>query len=114
VVVHLDDYAVNEGLRQTGKAGPALTEQYPYLVVYWVNVRTDVGNEQLTGDGGLYVEIAGEQVSLRTAAREALKLAGEVEHVRREYLERAEREANAALRKRHGLPPGWPGLEPNP
>jgi hypothetical protein len=93
LVVHLDDYAVGTGHRQTGQAGPLITDPYVETFLYWTN------------DGGTVLDLAGESLNLRTAARAAVELAEVVERVRAEYLERAEQEANEALRRRYGLDP---------
>jgi hypothetical protein len=53
--------------------------------------------------GGTVIDLAGDQVNLRMAARAAVELAAVVERVRERYLERAERKANAGLRRRYGL-----------
>jgi hypothetical protein len=58
--------------------------------IYW----TDAGQSIL--------ELGGESLKLRTAAKAAIRLAETVERIRGKYLERAEREANAALRRRYG------------
>jgi hypothetical protein len=54
-------------------------------------------------DGAAWVEIGGEQLGILSAAHAAVKLAV-VERVRVKCLDRAEREANLALRERYGLP----------
>ena len=89
VAEHLDDYVVNEGDRQTGKAEPAMTERYPQTFISFA--------------GGAYLDIGGDQLELFSTARAAVRLADMVERVRERYLTRAEREANAALRERYGL-----------
>ena len=92
LVAHLDAYAVGEGWRQTGKATPALAEQYLASFIYW-------------GEGGTTVfDLGGERLYLREAAKAATDLAQIVERVRARHLARAGREANAALRRRWGLP----------
>jgi hypothetical protein len=91
IVVHLDDYATGEGLRQRGAgAGPQIREPYLETHIYW----TDAGQSIL--------ELGGESLKLRTAAKAAIRLAETVERIRGKYLERAEREANTALRRRYG------------
>jgi hypothetical protein len=91
VIAHMDDYAVGEGHRQTGKRNPRLADQYPSAFISW-------------SDGGTYLALADFQVNLRRATDAATRLAGVVEVVRARQLELAEREANEELRQRYGLP----------
>jgi hypothetical protein len=94
LVVHLDDYAVGEGRRQTGKEpGPQITDPYLETFISWTN------------GGGTVLDLGGERLNLRTAASAAVDLAEVVERVREKYLERAEQRANAALRRRYGGDP---------
>ena len=53
--------------------------------------------------GGTALDLAGDRINLRAAANAAVALAEVIERVREKYLERSEREANAALRRLHGL-----------
>jgi hypothetical protein len=93
LVAHLDAYAVGQGLRQTGKAMPLLGEQHLETFMYW-------------GDGGgTELSLGDKQLNLRTAANAAVELARVVERVRAKHLRITEREANAAMRRRYGLPP---------
>ena len=56
VAMHLDDYAIGIGNRQTGKQGPAVTERYVRNTVYWTD-----HNEN-------YISLGGHQLSVdRTA-----------------------------------------------
>jgi hypothetical protein len=58
------------------------------------------------GDGGgTMVNLGEEQLNLRTAAAAAIELAQVVERVRARHLERAARDANAALRRQYELEP---------
>jgi hypothetical protein len=93
IVTHLDDYGVGEGQRQTGERGPPVEQTYVQTYLYWTN------------GGGTTLRLEDEQLNLRGAAHAAVKLAEVVERVRAKHLLRVEREANAALRRRHGLPP---------
>jgi hypothetical protein len=92
LVAHLDAYAVGEGWRQTGHGMPSLSERYLATFIYWT-------------DGGSTILALGDQnLSLRAAASAAVELAQVVEQVRARHLVRVEQEANAALRRRYGLP----------
>jgi hypothetical protein len=93
LVAHLDAYAVGEGWRQTGAQMPTLSEPYLTTFIFW------------TDGGGTVLNLGDEQLNVRTAASAAVKLAQMVERVRAKHLERVEREANAAARRRFGLPP---------
>ncbi len=92
LVTHLDAYVVGVGWRQIGKRSPAISDKYLASLVYWGNGGSTVFN---LGDESLY---------LRPAASAAIELAQVVERVRARHLKRAEEEANAALRRRWGLP----------
>jgi hypothetical protein len=50
--------------------------------------------------GGLYLSLGDEQLNLRTAAEAAVALADVIERVREKHLQRAGREADAALGRR--------------
>jgi hypothetical protein len=89
--MHLDEYAVNQGRRQTGSADPPIAERYPSPLIYF------------TG-GEAYIRIADDTVGLRAAVRAAIHLADTVERVRAAHLARVECAANAAFRKRWHLP----------
>jgi hypothetical protein len=89
--MHLDEYAVNQGRRQTGSADPPIAERYPSPLIYF------------TG-GEAYIRIADDTVGLRAAVRAAIRLADTVERVRAAHLARVECAANAAFRKRWHLP----------
>jgi hypothetical protein len=94
LVAHLDEYAVGKGWRQTGQQTPPLRDQYLDTLIYW----TDTGYTTLVlGDKQL--------LDLGAAAQAATELTTVVERVRTRHLARVEREANAAFRRRHGLPP---------
>jgi hypothetical protein len=72
---------------------PALSEPYLATFIFW------------TDGGGTVLNLGDEQLNVRTAANAAVKLAQTVERVRAKHLERVEQEANAAARRRWGLPP---------
>jgi hypothetical protein len=92
LVAHLDDYAVGEGRRQTGEQ-PTITDRHPSVLIYW-------------GEGtGTMLSLAGLHLDLRTAAMAAVDLARVVERVGAKHLTLAGQEADAALRRRFGLPP---------
>jgi hypothetical protein len=93
IVAHLDDYAVGEGQRQTGERGPPVEQKYVQTYLFWTN------------GGGTILRLEDEQLNLRDSAQAAVELAEVVERVRAKHLVRVEREANAALRRRYGLPP---------
>jgi len=88
VASHLEQYAVGEGHRQTGKRTPAIMERYVTPLVFW-----DDG-------GGLYLSLADAQLNLRAAAAAAVELAEVVERVREKQLERAGRDAEKAFERR--------------
>lgn len=93
LVAHLDEYAVGEGWRQTGQGMPPLDERYLATFIYW------------SDGGGTVLDLGDQRLNLREAGNAAAELARVVERVRAKHLERAEREANAAMRRRYGLPP---------
>jgi hypothetical protein len=70
VAMHLDDYAIGIGNRQTGKQGPAVTERYVRNTVYWTDL-----NES-------YISLGGHQLSVEGTAHAAVELAEVVERVR--------------------------------
>jgi len=93
LISHLNEYAVGEGWRQQGKRTPPISDAYLATFIYW-------------GDGGgTILNLGDERVNLRAAANAAIELAQVVERVRARHLELVEREANAAARRRFGLPP---------
>jgi hypothetical protein len=93
IAAHLDAYAAGEGWRQTGKREPPLSDRYVETFLYW-------------GDGGSTMLHLGDQyLELRAAAEAATELATVVEQVRARHLARVGKEANAAMRRRFGLPP---------
>jgi hypothetical protein len=92
IVIHLDADAVGEGHRQTGKTLPPIAEKYVSQFIWY------------TPGGDVRINLGDEHLSLERAARAAISLAEVVECVRAKYLQRAEEEANAALRERYGLP----------
>ena len=73
VAMHLDDYAIGKGNRQTGKQGPAVTERNVRNTVYWTD-----HNES-------YISLGGHQLSVNRTARAAVELADVVERVRDSY-----------------------------
>jgi hypothetical protein len=94
IATHLDAYAVGLGDRQIGrgrKAAPPVGDKYVTPLLYWSN------------GGGTIIRLADEQLDLRTAANAAVTLSETVERVRMKYLDRAEQEANVALRRRWNL-----------
>jgi hypothetical protein len=92
IAAHLDAYAAGEGWRQTG-GQPPLSDQYVDTFLYWT-------------DGGSTMLHLGDQfLNLRGAAHAATEFATVVERIRARHLARIEKEANAALRRRYGLPP---------
>jgi hypothetical protein len=93
LISHLDEYAVGRGWRQRGKQTPPITDRYLAPFIYWGN------------GGGTILNLGDERVNLREAANAAIELAPVVERVRARHLERVEREANEAARRRFGLPP---------
>jgi hypothetical protein len=88
LVAHLDEYATGQGQRQVAKRTPPIREKYLSVLLYW------------TENGRTYLHLGQEQIDLKGAAEEAVKLAEVVEDVRARYLRRAEEEANEALRRR--------------
>jgi hypothetical protein len=88
LVTHLDAYAVGEGWRQTGQKKPEITDPYLETFLYWAN------------GGGTNLTLGDKWIDLRRAATAAAELARVVERVRAKHLERVEREANEALRRR--------------
>ena len=73
VAMHLDDYAIGIGNRQTGKQSPAVTERYVRNTVYWTDL-----NES-------YISLGGHQLSVDRTAHAAVELAEVVERVRDSY-----------------------------
>jgi len=71
--MHLDDYAIGIGNRQTGKQVPAVTERYVRNTVYWTDL-----NES-------YISLGGHQLSVDRTAHAAVELAEVVERVRDSY-----------------------------
>jgi hypothetical protein len=94
LVAHLDDYAVGKGHRQTGRKEPPLSDQRPSVLIYWGE-----------GGSGTVLSLGDQRLNLREAADAAVALAHVVESVGAKHLARVEKEANAALRRRFGLPP---------
>jgi hypothetical protein len=92
LISHLDEYAVGQGQRQRGKRTPPISDPYLSTFIYWAD------------GGGTILNLGDGQLNLRAAANAAIDLAPEVERVRAKHLERFSREANAALRRRYGLP----------
>jgi hypothetical protein len=70
IAMHLDDYALGQGNRQTGKQGPAVRERHVRNTVYWTDL-----NES-------YVSLGGDQLSVERTARAAIELAGMIERAR--------------------------------
>jgi hypothetical protein len=92
LLAHLPAYAVGEGHRQTpdrAKWAPRITERNVMSFVSW------------SGEGGTLVDLAGDELDLRRTAAAARELAPVVERVRTAHLEKAEIEANEALRRKH-------------
>lgn len=85
VAMHLDDYAIGMGNRQTGKQGPAVKERYVRNAVYWTDL-----NES-------YISLGGHQLSVDRTANAAVKLAEVVERVRESYQRLAMKRWVAAL-----------------
>ncbi len=71
--MHLDDYALGEGDRQTGKQGPLGTERHIQTTVQWTD-----RNES-------YISLGGDQLSVERAADAAIQLAEAVERVRAKH-----------------------------
>jgi hypothetical protein len=96
LIAHQESYAVGEGWRQKGRPEPGsspITDPYLATFIFWGN------------GGSTMLNLGPEYVTLRAAVDAASKLAQVVERVRVEHLERAERDANAALRRRYNLDP---------
>jgi hypothetical protein len=91
LIAHLDEYATGTGRRQTGQAQPPITDPYVTTFMYW------------SDGGGTIVDLGDEQLNLRVAAAAAKRLAEVVERARERGLQRAEQQANAALRLRWGI-----------
>jgi hypothetical protein len=94
LVAHQEAYAVGRGHRQIGKKEPPISESHPATFIYW----TDATEPDTS------FNLAGESLSLRAAVHAAVELADVVERVRLRHEERTAVEANAALRRRYGLP----------
>jgi hypothetical protein len=91
LVAHHDAYAVGKGLRQIGERQPPIRETHLPTFIYW----TEADTVFTLGEEGL---------SLRSAVLAAVELAEVVERVRAEHEARAAEDANAAQRRRFGLP----------
>lgn len=90
LVVHLNDYAVGEGIRQQNHEDdkpPEIRDKYLSTLVYYGE------------SGGTMLNLSHHTMNLRTGAEAAIALAPVVERVRAKYLERVEDEANALLRR---------------
>ena len=85
IAMHLDDYAIGEGNRQTGKQGPPMTERYVRNTVYWTD-----RNES-------YISLGGDQLSVERAAHAAIQLAEAVERVRAKHQQLAMKRWQVAL-----------------
>lgn len=94
LVAHQEAYAVGKGHRQTGQRTPPIRDRHLATFIYWTD-----GPEKET-----VFELGGQSLSLRSAVRAAVDLAAVVERVRAEHERRAGEEADAALRRRYGLP----------
>lgn len=70
IAMHLDDYALGQGNRQTGKQGPAIRDRHVRNTVYWTDL-----NES-------YISLGSDQLSIERTARAAVELAEVVERVR--------------------------------
>jgi hypothetical protein len=88
--MHLDDYAVGQGNRQTGKQGPPVRERYVRNTVYWTDL-----NES-------YLSLGGDQLSVDRTARAAVELAGVVERVRDKHQRLAMKRWRTALNETTG------------
>jgi hypothetical protein len=95
LVAHLDEYAIGQGRRQTGKAGPPINDPYVRTQVYW-GVDDD-GTPQ-----GTVLDLGRESVNLRAAGRAAIALAEVIDRVRARHLQRTEQEAREAFAQRWG------------
>lgn len=91
LIAHLDEYATGIGRRQTGAVQPLIKDPYLSTFLSW------------SDGGGTMVNVGDEYLNLRSAAAAAVKLAEIVERVRSKWLERTEREANEAFRRRWGI-----------
>ncbi len=96
LVAHLDEYATGSGRRQTGKMGPPIASPYLSALVSW-------GIDDQGVAHGTTLNLGDDYLDLRAAAKAALDLAEVTERVRDTYLQRAETEANEALRRRRGV-----------
>jgi hypothetical protein len=90
VAMHLDDYAIGQGNRQTGKQGPPVRERYVRNTVYWTDL-----NES-------YLSLGGDQLSVDRTARAAVELAGVVERVRDKHQRLAMKRWRTALNEMTG------------
>jgi hypothetical protein len=95
LIAHQESYAVGEGWRQTQQqpGRTPITDRYLTNFIYW------------TDGGSTILNLGPEGVTLRAAVAAATELAQVVERVRAEHLVRAERDANAAMRRRYNLDP---------
>lgn len=88
LIAHLDEYAVGEGWRQTGRSEqPQLGDKYLSTFLYW------------SDGGGTMINLGGHTMNLHMAAEVTTDLAPIVERVRAKGLERVEQQANAAFRR---------------
>ena len=95
VAIHLDDYAIGRGNRQTGRHRPGerpITDRTIQAVLYW----TDLGES--------YLMLGGDQVSVDRTAQAAVELADIVERVRATHQRLAAKRYVDALMQ-------WAGLE---
>ena len=92
IAAHLDEYATGEGWRQTGRQKPPLSDRYVDTFLYW-------------GGSGTMLKLGDQHLALHPAAEAATKLATVVERVRVRHFYRVGKEADAAMRRRFGLPP---------
>ena len=90
IAMHLDDYALGEGNRQTGKQGPPVTERYVRNTVYWTD-----RNES-------YISLGGDQLSVERTAHAAIQLAEAVERVRAKHQKLAMKRWKLALNELTG------------
>lgn len=88
LVAHLDEYAIGDGQRQTGARTPRLDDTNVESFIYWVD------------GGGTLLNLGDRSLDLRRAAADAVQIAPLVEGTRQRYLERANTEANDALRRK--------------
>jgi hypothetical protein len=84
LVAHLDEYAVGEGMRQTGHRTPPLSEKYPSLLIHF------------SESGSTHLTLGDRYLNLHSAASAAVELAQVVERVGVKHLTLASQEANAA------------------